>query len=255
MTSRLRILIVDDDRRMVKTLVDILKYKGFDVQGEISSRHALDLIKQDPYDCVLTDIKMPELNGLEFFREIKKLRPQISVVFMTAYATDELVRQAMDEGAIATLSKPLDINLLLCFFSALGEVPSIVIVDDDPRFCETLGAVLRIRNFSVIEVSDPALLEGVLEPEGQIVLLDMKLREESGLDVLKKIRQWHPFIPVVLITGYRNDMAAAIESALQINAYTCLYKPLQIEELLQVLSTVHQLQAGRLLQETSLKGR
>jgi DNA-binding NtrC family response regulator len=240
---------------MVKTLVDILQYKGYEVQGESSSRNALELIKQNPYDCVLTDIKMPELNGLEFFREIKKLRPRISVVFMTAYATDDIVRQATEEGAIATLNKPLDINLLLCFFSALGEVPSIVIVDDDPQFCETLGAVLQIRGYSVIEVSDPDLLEGVLESEGQVVLLDMKLRDVSGLEVLKQIRKWHPFIPVVLITGYRNDMAAAIESALEIKAYTCLYKPLQIEELLQTLSTVHHQQAGRLLQESPLKMR
>ncbi len=253
MTLRLRILIVDDDRRMVKTLVDILQYKGFDVQGEISSRHALELINQYPYDCVLTDIKMPDLNGLEFFREIKKIRPRISVVFMTAYATDDLVRQAMEEGAIATLNKPLDINLLLCFFSALGRNPSIVIVDDDTQFCETLGAVLRIRNFRVIEVQDPSTLDGILEPEGQVVLLDMKLRDVSGLDVLKKIRSKHPFIPVILITGYREDMASSIEAALAINAYTCLYKPLHIEELLQVLSTIHHQYAVRLLKESPVK--
>lgn len=120
---------------------------------------------------------------------------------------------------------------------------------------QTTGAVLQLRGYSVISVSDPVLLEGVLEPEGQVVLLDMKLRDVSGLDVLKKIRRWHPYIPVVLITGYRNDMAAAIESALEIKAYTCLYKPLQIDELLQTLSTVHHHQAGRLLQESPLKMR
>jgi len=255
MKPKLRILIVDDDRRMVKTLVDILQYKGYDVLGESSSFRALEMIQYSPVDCILTDIKMPELNGLEFFREVKKIRPEISVVFMTAYATDELVQQALEEGAIATLNKPLDLNLLLCFFSALGTEPSIVIVDDDPQFCQTLGAVLQSRGFSVIEVSDPSALDTVLEPEGQVVLLDMKLNGISGLDVLKKIRERFPYIPVVLITGYRHDMASAIEAALEINAYTCLYKPLQIEELLKVLNRVHQQRVGRMLTESPLKRR
>ena len=72
----------------------------------------------------------------------------------------------------------------------------------------------------------------------QIVLLDMKLNEVSGYDVLKKIRVRHQELPVLLVTGFRQEMTAAIQKALELNVFTCLYKPLVIPELLQKLAEI-----------------
>ncbi len=72
-----------------------------------------------------------------------------------------------------------------------------------------------------------------------MILLDMKLNSVNGLDVLKEIRSSYPQLPVILVTGYREEMAPAIEAALEFSAYICLYKPLQIEELLQVLTQIY----------------
>lgn len=251
MASNLRILIVDDDRRMVKTLVDILHLKGYQAQGVHSSNQALERVEQEDFDCVLTDIRMPDMNGVDLFRRIKKIRRDLPVVFMTAYATDKLVHEAIEEGAIATLNKPLDINLLLNFFSALGEGPSIVIVDDDSMFCHTIGDILNSRGFDVTQVTDHTLLKQILRPTGQIVLLDMKLKDITGLQVLRKIREKYPDLPVVLITGYKKDMSPSIDAAMQINAFTCLYKPLEIENLLQVLTRIHYRELSRILDDSS----
>jgi DNA-binding NtrC family response regulator len=76
----------------------------------------------------------------------------------------------------------------------------------------------------------------LMTAEAQVVLLDMKLNGISGVDVLKQIRQRHPDLPVLMVTAYRQEMAAAIQAALAINAFTCLYKPLEIPALLQTLS-------------------
>lgn len=255
MSKTMNILIVDDDQRMVKTLVDILQLKGYSAEGSHSTRKALDLVRDKNFDCVLTDVKMPEMNGIEFLRAIKKVKPELSVVFMTAYATNEIVEEAIKEGVIATLNKPLDINLLLCFFSVLGEEPSVVIVDDDPQFCKTLGAILNTRGFQVIEISDPHDIYDFLKPDGQVVLLDMKLNTITGLDVLKNIREKYPQLPVILVTGYRQDMSSAIDAAMKINAFTCLYKPFQIDELLSVLRTIHHKELGRFLKESLSKRR
>ena len=251
MAANLRILIVDDDRRMVKTLVDILHLKGYHAQGAHTSKNALEMVEEDDFDCVLTDIRMPDMNGVDLFRKIKKIRSDLPVVFMTAYATDKLFREALEEGAIATLNKPLDINLLLNFFSALGEEPSIVIVDDDSMFCQTIGDILNSRGFEVTQVTDHSLLREILRPQGQIVLLDMKLKDVSGLHILRKIRERYPDLPVVLITGYKSDMSSSIDAALQINAFTCLYKPLEIENLLQVLTRIHYRELGRILDKST----
>ncbi|MBN1900253.1 response regulator [Candidatus Sumerlaeota bacterium] len=255
MNKYMNILIVDDDQRMVKTLVDILQLKGFKAEGSHSPKKALERLIDQDFDCVLTDIKMPEMNGIEFFRAIRNIRPDVAVVFMTAYATNEIVEEGIHEGVIATLNKPLDINLLLGFFSFLGEEPSVVIVDDDPQFCKTLAAILHTRGFHVIEISDPHALYDFLKPNNQVVLLDMKLNSTSGLDVLRNIREKYSHLPVVLVTGFRKDMAASIEAAMKINVFTCLYKPFQIDELLSVLKTIHHKELGRFLKESLSKRR
>ena len=69
----------------------------------------------------------------------------------------------------------------------------------------------------------------------------------GGLEVLEEIREQHPRLPVVLVTGYREEMAPAIEVALKIGAYTCLYKPFQIERLLQVVGEIRRQELRRAL--------
>lgn len=247
MSEKLRILIVDDDRRMAKTLVNIFQVKGYEAEAAHSSSEALEKVNNVHFDCVLTDIRMPEVNGVELYRAIKARWPDLPVVLMTAYSTNKLVNEGLEEGAIAALTKPLDINLLLGFFSSLSQERSIVIVDDDPKFARTLGDILRARGFAVTQVTDPHDVVETLKPDGQVVLLDMKLNEIGGLEVLEEIRERHPRLPVVLVTGYRREMGQAIKVALKINAYACLYKPFQIEELLQLLTEVRNQELRRAL--------
>lgn len=247
MSRNLHILIVDDDHRMAETLVDILKVKGYEAEAVYSGVEALDKIKKGKFDCVVTDIKMPEMNGLALFQAIKEVQPELTVVLMTAYAADTLVNEALQEGAIAALKKPLNINLLLSFFSFVSKETSIVIVDDDEAFCKSLGDILQLRGFAVTKVTNAHDVAKGIESDIQIVLLDMKLNGVSGLDILKEIKSRNPHQPVILVTGYREQVVSAIEKALEIGAYACLYKPLQIEELIQVLSGIRQQELGRIL--------
>jgi DNA-binding response OmpR family regulator len=125
---------------------------------------------------------------------------------------------------------------LLGFFASLARNRIIAIVDDDPAFCRTLADILRQRGFNVTQITDPHTDVELMASESQVILLDMKLNDRSGLEVLKEIRARYPALPVLLVTGYRQEMAAAIQAALEINAYACLYKPLEIPNLLEKLS-------------------
>lgn len=106
---------------------------------------------------------------------------------------------------------------------------------------------MQARGFAVIPVCDPQEWEVHLKPDGQIVLLDLKLNGLSGLDILTRIKAQYPHLPVIMVTGYHEEMAASIEQALELKAYTCLYKPLEIEPLLQVLSEVRHMELSRML--------
>ena len=247
MSDELRILVVDDDRRMARTLVDICLVKGFRAEAAHSGPEALVKVSQSEWDCVLTDIKMPEVNGVELCRAIKEVQPDIPVVLMTAYSADSLVREGLQEGAVAALAKPLDLALLLAFFSFLRQERSIVIVDDDPAFGKTLGDILQVRGFGVTALTDPLNLVGGLTDAGEVLLLDMKLEGSTGLEVLRQVRERFPHLPVIVVTGFRQEMACAIETALEISASACLYKPLEIEKLLGLLDQIRHRQLGRFL--------
>ena len=244
MTRMPHVLVVDDDPWMVRTLVDIFNAKGCEAEGALCGAEALAKVQAARADaarrfhCVLTDIKMPQMNGVEFQRAIKALQPDLAVVLMTAYATDRLVREGLEQGALAVLTKPLEIDRLLGFFAALRRERAIVIVDDDPQFCGPLGTLLRPRGFEVTQITDPRGVAQALARGGQVVLLDMKLNGVTGLEVLQSIRERHPDLPVILVTAYREEMAEAIEACLRIGATTCLYKPFEIEELLDVLTLI-----------------
>ncbi len=247
MSDNLRILVVDDDQRMAKTLADILKVKGYQAETAHSGVEALEKVAGKPFDCVLTDIKMPEVNGVELYRAIKGRQPDLPVVLMTAYSSDSLVAEGLDEGVVGVLTKPLDIGMLLTFFSFLRQERSVVIMDDDADFCRTLGDILRLRGFGVTRIADPRQVMEGLEANGDVVLLDMKLNGINGLDVLRTIREKYPRLPVILVTGNREEMSPAIEAGLELNAYTCLYKPFEIENLLEVLSQIRRGELGRVL--------
>jgi len=245
--KKLHILVVDDDRSMAKTLVDVLRVTGYNAEAAYSPHEALEKAAQQHFDCLLTDVRMPGMNGVELYRAVRRIQPGLPVVLMTAYAANELVEAGLQEGVIGALTKPLDLNLLLHFFSSLRRERTIAIVDDDPDFCQTLAAILQVRGFAVIQVTNPDDAIEQIVVDVQVVLLDMRLNRVTGLDVLRQIRAQYPHLPVILVTAYRQEMSATIEAALEIEAYICLYKPLQIEELLRVLSELRHQELGRLL--------
>ena len=127
MSELLRILVVDDDRTMAKTLASIFRVKGYEAVVAHSGSEALNKMAGGPFgyarngsfDCVLSDIRMPEMDGVELYRAIKARWPDLPMVLITAYSADRLVEEGLEEGAVAAFTKPVDIDALLALFSSL----------------------------------------------------------------------------------------------------------------------------------------
>lgn len=236
----MKILVVDDDRRIVRTTCDILKIKGHEAIAAHSGEGGVEKVRSDPPDCVLMDIKMPGIGGVEALKRMREIVPALPVILVSAYATDDLVGEAKRAGAYAVLSKPLNFPIILSFLSLLRKEESILVVDDDPEFCKTLKDILTRRGFQVETESVPQNVLGHLEKGYKlaIVLLDLKLGAVNGVEVLEEIQAKYPGKPVVLMTGYREEMANSIEKARKIGVYTCLYKPLEMDDLFRVLEEI-----------------
>lgn len=239
----MKILVVDDDRRIVKTTCDIMKIKGHDCIAAYSGEEGVAQVRADLPDCVLMDIKMPGINGVEALKQMKQVAPALPVVLVSAYAADELLEEAKRAGAYAVLSKPLNFPMILSFLSLLRKEESILVVDDDPKFCKTLRDILTLRGYQVATESEPQKVMGHLADNHELtVLLDLKLGAVNGVDVLKEIRAKYPGKAVVLVTGYKQEMADCINNASKIGAYTCLYKPFEADDLFRVIEEIRQMQ-------------
>jgi two-component system, NtrC family, response regulator HydG len=239
MVDNVKVLVVDDDRRMVRTICDILRIKGYQAEPAYTGEEAVEKVKTWGPDCVLMDIKMPGMDGVKALNIIKSLMPGLPVVLMSAYATDEQIEEAKRQGAYAVLTKPVDLQLVLSFVSLVRKEESILIVDDDPVFSATLKDILQARGYRVETEVDPDKVLRHMEHDYKlVVILDLKLGKADGLDVLKEIRMNYPSKPVVMVTGYGSEMAATIEKGLQIGAHACLYKPLETNELLSIIEQI-----------------
>jgi two-component system, NtrC family, response regulator HydG len=250
MREKPKILVVDDDRRMVKTICDILRVKGYEVEPAYSGEEAVQKVQEEVFDCVLMDIKMPGIDGVKALKMIKGVSPGTPVVLMSANASFEQAEEAKLNGAATVLTKPIDFQQILSFLALLRKEESVLIVDDDPAFSRTLKDILQSNGYHVKTEEDPTKVLGHMEQQYQLaVILDLKLGTADGLDVLKKVSARYPGKPVVLVTGYRNEMSASIEQGMHVGAYTCLYKPLEIDKLMLIIDDISRGKRNALLGE------
>jgi DNA-binding NtrC family response regulator len=196
------------------------------------------------------DIKMHGIDGVAALKVIKGVAPDTPVVLMSAYATDEQIAEAKQYGAATVLTKPIDFQQVLSYLSLLRKESSVLIVDDDLEFSQTLKEVLQSNGYRVNTEEDPAKVLDHMEQEYQLlVILDLKLGNADGLEVLKKVRARYHEKPVVLVTGERNEMSAAIEKGMQVGAHTCLYKPFAVETLIGIIEDISRRKRNALLGE------
>jgi len=236
------ILIVDDNVSQCKTMSFVLERKGYIVALANDGPEALEKVEDKPFDIILMDIKMPLMDGVETYRRIKKIRPEAVVIMMTAYAVEDLVQQALEEGAYGIVYKPLDIERVIAIIKearTAREGALVLVVDDDPGTCITLRNILARKSYEVgVAHTGEEAIAMAQEAAYDIILVDVKLPTINGLETYLAIREINPQVVAIMITGYRQEVADLVEEALRNHAYTCLYKPLDMEELLGLVDEI-----------------
>ncbi|MFH7320338.1 sigma-54-dependent transcriptional regulator [Desulfurivibrio sp. D14AmB] len=107
-----KILVVDDEQNMRVALYEALSRGGYEVTVAENGRMALTLLAKSEPDLVITDIRMPEMDGIEMLRRIKELHPALPVVIITGYATVETAVEAMKRGAVDYILKPFPVEVI-----------------------------------------------------------------------------------------------------------------------------------------------
>jgi DNA-binding response OmpR family regulator len=118
-----RILVVDDDKNILNLEKTILEQKGFEVTMALGGPEALELLAKEPFDLILLDVMMPDMDGFAVCRKIKedaKLK-EVPVIFLTAKGGGEALAEGFESGAVMYINKPFTANKLLTIVNTMLE--------------------------------------------------------------------------------------------------------------------------------------
>ena len=236
------ILVVDDDRHMVKTLSDLLRRKGWAPVGAYSGEEAVAAATSRRFGAILMDVRMSGIDGVEAFRRIRDAQPAVPVVLMTAYSTRELLAEAERLGVLRIFAKPLPLDgLLELLTKAAEDGEPVLLVDDDPNFLRTLAAVLAEHGHRPLLASGVAEAVELLRRDSPgVVVLDLRLQDAQPQEAVLAIRQVSPAVALVLCSGYPALVEDTVAQLPPEWFQAVLPKPFDPEHLLDLLERLTQ---------------
>jgi signal transduction histidine kinase len=170
-----RIFIVDDEPEIVRFMEKVLVKNGYDVSSSTSAQLALEKIMREPFDVVITDLRMPDMSGMELLEKIKSSAVPVEVVVVTAHATIDTAVECLRKGAADYLIKPFEINEILATLEkaiAIGELRSRLV---------SMGEMDRLKDEFISTVTHE-LKTPLMAISGAIELLGMQIPTPANGD-------------------------------------------------------------------------
>lgn len=241
MNQGTKVLIVEDEEKTRQLMIDTLSALGYNTFGARDGEEALTLLDQQKMDLVITDIKMPRLNGLSLLESIKAKDANLPVLLITGYNFNYTMEQALQKGADGFLAKPFRIRKIEeAMENLLGHKKSgdekksslkrILVVDDDEVLRNMLIDTLSSLDYQPIPAEDGERAWQILQQDSfDLVITDIKMPHMDGISLMKKIKEKDLKTPVIMITAYSSaypEDKAFIEGA---DGY--LAKPFRIEKI------------------------
>ena len=171
MTGKKRILVVDDDQIIRDSLSEFLRLEGYDCRGADSFHHALNELEKQGYHLVLSDVNMPEVDGFELLRVIRKRYPEIVTIVITGYGTIESAVEAIKMGAYDYLTKPIvDDEIRMLVSRALEQQ---ALIQENRNLKEQLRSQFGLENivghdFKMLKVFD--MIEAVADSKATVLI-------------------------------------------------------------------------------------
>jgi len=242
--TKAKILVVDDDTNLLDLLVDTLTTVGYQAVAAPGGAEALMKLNEEKFDLMISDIKMPGIDGLALLKKVRRHYPQLPVLFITGVASPEIIGRASPDGFLA---KPFRINHMEELIESTlnnrpdtvaNQIKRVLVVDDDDSFREMLTDVLRYNEYIPFAVRDgnAALVElenGTIDA----VVTDIKMPGMDGIALTNKIKEKHPDLPVILITAFMTPEDLRKHEVSQV-ADGFLEKPFKVERIIEILNNL-----------------
>ena len=235
MNDKLKILIVDDEDSLRISLASILELEGYEVKTAENGLKAIELAKKENFDIMFSDIRMPGITGTETFKQIKKIKPDIVGVMMTAYALNDLIIDALNSGAFACLSKPFEIDTVLSTIKDITTRPFAVIIDKETNLNKNISNSLTNCGLNVASSEiDSNKIDFLFTHKPDILIINIESDNNQILTILKRLKELFGTIPQTILVGNkRNDiLIERVKELGDVSFFNLPIKPSQVFQLL-----------------------
>lgn len=238
------VLVIDDNEELAENISEILDDFGVDVHVALNAEQAMARFDEREWSLVVTDVRMPGMNGLDLLSTIKAKSPCTPVMVMTGYADRETVARAHDSGALAVVNKPLDLDAFIELVEhvAVADKP-VLIVEDDVSLVGNLTEILIGQDGVLVHPTTNVTLARRLAEavDFSVALIDLRLPDGDGLALARELRQRQDGSarPVIIMTGYPEHLASANDPADQASGeFVVMTKPFAVPNLLERLREI-----------------
>jgi two-component system, NtrC family, response regulator HydG len=231
-----RVLIVDDDVDHAESLADVLEMRGHPVELAHSGEDAIECFRNGEFDLVLLDVKLPGMNGVETFFELRKIRPAVRVMMMTGFSLEQLIAQAIENGALGVLYKPFAATDLLSALAQVTPPGRVLVADDDPDFVESITPILAAADFGLrVAANGREALAEIDKRAPDCLILDLGLALLAGPEAMGRLLDICREVPTILVTGGYSDDVADSVAGFGLRAHGFLQKPFDPGALLKAV--------------------
>ncbi|GEM_PF-858785 len=256
-TDKLSVLIVEDEALARQQLAKFVRRQGYVVIEACNGKEGWEKFQEEAPSVVISDIKMPELDGMQLLKKIHDTDPEVQFVVVTAYGTTDTVIKAIREGAIDFIKKPIDLDQLSLALgraenklqqqSEFTSYPTILLAEDEETTRSQLASVLEEEPWEVLTAKDGIEALSIFRDQKvDIVLLDIRMPEQSGLESLREMTAITDDFEAVILTGYGDEDNAT--EALRMGANNFLRKPIDLDQLIVAIKkALEQLNTERAL--------
>lgn len=233
MQNQFNILVVDDEPGIRITLAGILEDEGYNVVVAEDGYQGIVAAEKMNFKIAFIDMKMPGINGIETFKEIKRISPDTIIFFMTAFLAEETLNEAAKLETQAILYKPLDLDLILKILKEDLTKTTILVVDDESAIRDTLQGVLEDRGYKVyVAENGYTAIQIAKNTHFDIMFIDVLMPGIDGFQTLEEIKKIDPVTNAIMMTG--QDIEDFTEQAVSRGAFAHITKPVDLVTLLQL---------------------
>lgn len=226
------VLVIDDNTALTENLAEILEEFGAEVCQADSAEVALAQFEEREWSLVITDLRMPGIDGIELLSKLKERSPGTPVLVMTGYADRQTIARAHESGALAVVNKPLDLD---AFLDLVGRVTAaekrVLVLDDDLALVGNLTEVLSEIDGVLAHPATTMALARKLSTaiDFEVAVIDLRLPDGDGMVLAQDLLDAAHDCAIIILTGHPEQLTEAASH----ERIVVLTKPVTMARLLE----------------------